>query len=115
MKEREIKHCLECGKKLLGRIDKKYCNDSCKSAFLNRKYRVANREIGRINRILKNNHKILSDIMVDGVYECSTRELFIKGFNFDYFTSLDPQAPPVMYCYEIGYQINSERVWIITA
>lgn len=113
--EKGIKHCLECGKKLSGRADKKYCNDSCRSAFLNRKYRVANREIGRINRILKNNHKILSDIMVNGVYECSTRELFIKGFNFDYFTSLDPQALPVMYCYEIGYQITGDRVRIISA
>lgn len=113
--EEKARICEECGKKIFGRADKRFCNDSCRAAFSNRKYRYENKVVHTIDRILKKNHSILKELISKGVNECSTRELFLKGFNFGYFTSADPLALHVMYCYEIGYQINGERIRIITA
>lgn len=33
------KHCLSCGETITGRTDKKFCSDSCRVYFNNRKYR----------------------------------------------------------------------------
>ena len=32
----EAKKCLECGDKVVGRIDKKFCSDYCRNAFNNK-------------------------------------------------------------------------------
>ena len=29
------KQCLECGEKIVGRIDKKFCSDACRNAYNN--------------------------------------------------------------------------------
>lgn len=104
--------CKECGKLLSGRIDKKFCNDNCRSSYANRKYREQNKEINRINKILKRNHSILSSILSGGASECFTRDLFIKGFSFDYFTSINTTEQIEIYCYDISYRIEGEVVRI---
>ena len=30
------KQCLECGDKIVGRIDKKFCSDGCRNAYNNK-------------------------------------------------------------------------------
>lgn len=39
MKESVQKQCLICGETITGRTDKKFCSDSCRVYFNNRKYR----------------------------------------------------------------------------
>lgn len=51
MKESEMeKLCPVCGKKIIGRVDKKFCNEQCKSDFHNKEYRDKR---ARINKFKK--------------------------------------------------------------
>lgn len=110
--EKGIRCCLECGKRIYGRLDKKFCNDTCRATFLNRKYRGEDRELHFVNRILKKNHRILNNLVSNGITECFTRELYLKGFNFDYFTSIKKGTHSVTYCYDIGYRIKGKKLLI---
>lgn len=98
--------CVECGKELLGRSDRKFCCAECRTAFHNREYRRKNREILRINKILRKNHIILENALAHKRNICSTKYLYEEGFNFDYFTSLDVLhygGMPKMVCYDLAY------------
>lgn len=74
---------------------------------------MENREIHHINRILKKNHTILNTMISSGVRECSTKELYFKGFNFEYFTSIKKGSHSVIYCYDIGYRVKGKKIIII--
>ncbi len=102
--EEKARKCKECGKNIYGRVDKKFCNDTCRATFSNRKYRSENREILTINRILKRNYSILKALSSKGITKCTTRELYLKGFDFGYFTSANPDTN-TYFCYNIEYQI----------
>jgi hypothetical protein len=55
----EQKVCLECGKPLMGRIDKKFCNTRCRNDYNNAHYGQTTNYIRKVNRILKRNRQIL--------------------------------------------------------
>lgn len=108
----DIRYCLNCGEVIHGRVDKRFCNDSCRVTFFNKRYRTENKEIKKINRILKKNHAILNNLRSNGKSECSIYDLFSRGFLFDYFTSIEISDVIIHYCYDIPYQINRENVKI---
>src|SRR5690625_7838405 len=45
----EERKCFECEEQLRGRLDKKFCNDSCRNSFNNAKNREKNALIKRTN------------------------------------------------------------------
>ena len=47
------KECLECGTKLMGRADKKFCNDQCRNSYNNNINKDANEYVRRVNVILR--------------------------------------------------------------
>jgi len=53
--------CLECGDKIKGRSDKKFCNDACRSAHHNKKNKVVSNPQKTINNLLSKNRRILKD------------------------------------------------------
>ena len=112
MEKKYHKRCQECGRTIFGRADKRFCNDTCRSAHSNRKYREANKNMLAINRILKKNHLILHNILSEGRDRCPTKELYYKGFNFDYFTSVKDGPTAITCCYDIGYRTDGETTLI---
>lgn len=56
------KKCLECGEKIVGRADKKFCNDYCRNAYNNNLHKDSKNLIRNINNKLKKNYKILSEL-----------------------------------------------------
>ena len=101
----EKKTCPVCGDPIIGRIDKKFCSDQCRNAFNNQQNIHTSETIRSINKILKNNHKILSLLNPDGKTKVSRKKLVSKGFNFDYFTSIynTQKGTTYYFCYEQGY------------
>ncbi len=82
--------CLNCGIKLQGRADKKYCSLSCKNAF-NATQRRQTRSVTRdVDRILHRNHEILQTIMGEKRKKMmiARLELTKMGFHFDYLTGI---------------------------
>ena len=97
------KTCLACGAKLHGRADKKFCSDQCRSGF-NNNIKADNRDyIRHVNYILRKNRRILTQLQLEGKTQVGIETLRIKGFDFNYFTSLHQSADGINYfCYDHG-------------
>lgn len=104
MEEAERK-CMECEKRLLGRIDKKFCNDSCRNSYNNAKNRVKNALIKRINTQLRRNYRILSKYNKEDKTTVARQTLSLEGFNFELFTSIYTTKSNTIYyfIYDQGY------------
>jgi len=101
----EKRTCLECGAPLKGRIDQKFCNDSCRNAYNNKKASVSTNFMRKVNRILKQNHSILEELNPEEKTTTFKSSLEKHGFNFNYFTSIyTTQTGRVYYfVYDQGY------------
>ena len=84
-----MKNCLQCGQRLFGRRDKKFCNDFCRNTF-NNQLNKENVEVIRItNNKLKKNHKILRSLLETNKEQITRTELELLGFDFNLVTSFD--------------------------
>jgi len=110
----ETMNCKECGDRLVGRSDKKFCSDYCRNTFNNRKYRDRREAMRSTNRILKQNYQILLSYYQSGKTVTRTDELEQNGFNFNYFTRFqNDSGEKKAYCYDIAYSvINQEKVYL---
>ena len=55
-----MKTCLECGEKIVGREDKKFCSDGCRNAYNNKINKDSTNFMRNINNKLRKNYRILS-------------------------------------------------------
>ena len=97
--------CLDCGATLMGRVDKKFCNDQCRNNYHNKENREDSNFIRNINIILKKNRSILKKLNPTGKGKVKKQELVTLGFNFKYFTNLYKTKDGRIYyfVYEHGY------------
>lgn len=106
MNARQAKpRCLECGELIVGRADKKFCDDSCRSNFHNKTREDSVNLIRNVNYRLRKNRKILEELNPKGKSR-TTREVLLKrGFDFRYITSYyTTKANKTYYfVYEQGY------------
>ena len=56
------KVCLECGEKIVGREDKKFCSDGCRNAYNNKMNKDSNNLMRNINNKLRKNYRILCEL-----------------------------------------------------
>lgn len=105
MSKTEQRACLECGERLIGRADKKFCSDACRIAWNNRLNRNDTRYMTHVNNILRRNRRILQSLNPTGKTRISRDRMLEKGFDFTYFTSLYKTREGAIYhyCYEQGY------------
>ena len=100
-----MKNCLECHDKLVGREDKKFCCDGCRSAFNNRKNKDSTNLMRNINYVLRKNYRILSELNPESKAKTTRKKLINKGFDFTYFTHILQTKTGNTYCflYSQGY------------
>lgn len=105
MSKTEEKVCLECGDKIKGRADKKFCSDPCRIAYNNKLNSDETNYVRNVNNILRKNRRILMGLNTTGKTRVSRDKLNEKGFDFTYFTSLykTKDGAVYYYCYEQGY------------
>lgn len=101
----EKRNCLECGQKLSGRKDQKYCSDFCRNAYNNKLNEDSNKYVRRINGILRKNRRILEKLNPDGKVTTDGITLAEEGFNFHYYTNIytTKKGSQYFFCYEHGY------------
>ncbi len=107
--------CLECGKKITGRSDKKFCNDACRNAFNNKQNKDSSNLMRNINNKLRKNYRILSEQnFTDGKAKNTREKLTLEGFDFDYFTNFKvyKNGAEYRFIYDIGYKLLEEN-WIL--
>lgn len=97
--------CLECGTKLIGRVDKKFCNDQCRNNYHNKENREDTAVVRSINSILRKNRSILKRFNPTGKSKVKGTDLTNMGFNFKYFTNIYTTKDKRVYyfVYEHGY------------
>lgn len=85
-----MKDCLECGKGIAGREDKKFCCDACRNTYNNKMNKDSNNFMRNINNKLRKNYRILIELNTnkDNKSKISRNKLLTKGFDFDYFTNI---------------------------
>jgi hypothetical protein len=105
MAKTQEKTCLECGDKIIGRADKKFCSDQCRISYNNQLNSDETNYVRNVNNILRKNRRILMELNTTGKTRLSRDKLNEKGFDFSYFTSLYKTKEGALYhyCYEQGY------------
>lgn len=111
-----LKICLNCGKTVLGRIDKKFCDDQCRNTFNNQQYAVTNNLIRNINHALKKNRNILESMIPSGqeLFKTNRDRLLSAGFQFKYYSHCfqNKKGNQYHYCYDYGY-LALEGGWFL--
>jgi hypothetical protein len=110
------KQCLSCGKTLKGRIDKKFCDDYCRTQYNNQLKAEDTAVIKKINAVLRSNRRILERQIAPGeeMGKCPRQKLADAGYNFQYLTHqyTNKKGNVYFFCYEYGYLLL-EGDWVL--
>lgn len=110
------RHCLECGKPLKGRLDKKFCDDYCRNAYNNRQNSDQNNFVRNVNNTLRKNRRLLENVIREGeeMGKCPRQRLADAGFDFQYHTHqyTNRKGNVYTFCYEFGY-LPLEGDWLL--
>jgi hypothetical protein len=112
MIEKTLKECPECGDKIIGRADKKFCSDQCRNTYNNKLNSDTSNTVRNINNILRKNRRILQDLnKQSGKTMVAKDTLLSNGLNFTYFTHMYTTKKGVIYyfCYEQGYLFLEDK------
>lgn len=107
--------CPECGSKIIGRADKKFCNDGCRNSYNNKQNKDSTNLMRNINNRLRKNYRILIALeFIDGKFKCNKEKLRKKGFDFDYITNIRTYKNGAEYrfVYNIGYKYLDDG-WLL--
>ena len=116
MAKTEEKLCLECGEKIKGRVDKKFCSDICRIGYNNKLNSDETNYVRNVSNILRKNRRILIDLNTTGKTQVTRTKLNAKGFHFGYFTNTytTKEGAQYKYCYEQGYlEVDKDRFLLV--
>jgi predicted nucleic acid-binding Zn ribbon protein len=97
--------CPECGNKILGRADKKFCSDGCRNAHNNALNKDTKNLMRNVNNRLRKNYRILESLNPTGKTKIGKDKLQRGGFDFSHFTSIytTKAGTTYYYVYDQGY------------
>lgn len=104
--------CSECNKVLVGRIDKKFCTDQCRTSYNNKPENRSNDTIRNINRVLVNNRRILESIVGNKSEVRTSRVMLIsRGYEPEFCTHqlLKEDGTAKTGCYDFVLENESEN------
>ena len=112
-----ITNCLTCNNELRGRVDKKFCDDQCRTTY-NNLQKAEPPLVKEITAALKKNRRIMGTLIPveTGKIKVSLQKLLAKGFNFAYHTHTYTTKVGTQYtfCYEYGYlKIDNEHYMLV--
>ncbi|HLT71846.1 MAG TPA: hypothetical protein VKZ75_04315 [Cyclobacteriaceae bacterium] len=110
-----IRTCLECGERVTGRLDKKFCSDLCRVSYNNRLNAPAIRYVKNVTHALMRNRRVLLALNPTGKCRVSEEQLLQKGFDFRYFTSQYTTRGGAVYryCFEQGYLKMDNHAYLL--
>ncbi|HQZ24106.1 MAG TPA: hypothetical protein PLD18_02305 [Flavobacterium sp.] len=109
------KTCLECGDKIVGREDKKFCSDGCRNAYNNKINKDSTNFMRNVNNKLRKNYRILSALNVDGKGKTTKSKLLSKGFDFEFFTNIlaTKTGNTYYFVYDQGYRLLDDDYYLL--
>ena len=103
--------CLSCGKLLIGRSDKKFCDPYCKSSYHYKKsVEEEPRFYNKVDRQLKLNRKILKHYNKAGKATLRAETILELGFDPNFFTHYwkNKKGDVYLFVYEYGFLKRKE-------
>ena len=109
------RNCPECGEKIVGREDKKFCSDACRNAYNNKINKDSTNLMRNVNNALRRNYRILTELNADGKTKTTKAKLAGQGFDFNYFTNLlqTKTGNTYYFVYEQGYMALENDYYIL--
>ncbi|WP_295335413.1 hypothetical protein [Flavobacterium sp.] len=109
------KYCLECGERIIGREDKKFCGDGCRNAFNNKMNKDCNNYMRNTNNKLRRNYRILAELNTEGKSKTSRLKLLNKGFDFEYLTNIrtTKSGNTYYFIYDQGYMAVENDFYVL--
>jgi predicted nucleic acid-binding Zn ribbon protein len=109
------KTCLECGDKIVGREDKKFCSDGCRNAYNNKINKDSTNFMRNVNNKLRKNYRILSGLNNDGKGKSTKSKLLSKGFDFEFFTNIlqTKTGNTYYFVYDQGYRVLEDDYYML--
>ena len=106
--------CPECGDKIIGRSDKKFCSDACRNAYNNKQNKVVTNYMRNINNKLRKNHRLLEEHNTEGKTKVNREKLIHAGFDFDFVTQIVTykNGSQYFFVYNQGYKILDNN-WLL--
>ncbi len=115
--ETALKKCLMCDKTLRGRVDKKFCDDYCRSNYNNSQKDKPDEYVKHVNNTLLKNRKILAAVLPEQEEMAKTTldKLTQKGFVFKYHTHTykNKKDQTYFFCYDYGYLPLGENWFLV--
>lgn len=114
-------NCLSCGKELIGRSDKKYCDAYCKSSYQYKKSKSETPSFyTKVHKQLQKNRKLLKHYNKAGKATIRAAILLEQGFNPKFFTHYwkNKKGDVYLFVYEYGFlkrkENNTEKYILVT-
>lgn len=110
--------CLNCGAKIHGRSDKKFCGIDCKNAYNYTKRQETKSVTKIIDQLLHKNHHILSTLIGTQRKRMKIDRLELEkmGFSFKYITGyyVNSQNKKYHYVYDFAWmEFSNQEIMII--
>lgn len=108
--------CLACKEPIVGRSDKRFCRDGCRNLYNNQRNSVPNRFVRGVNVILKQNRRILRELLgEENRAKVSRDKLLSSGMQFDFYTNQlrNAKGENYFFVYEFGYLPLNKEVYIV--
>lgn len=107
--------CLDCGSKIFGRADRKFCSDACRINYHNSRRKRDEHLVRLINKQLKRNRDILEKHHRANRLYVPINQLHLEGLREKYHTHTAVNgAFNVHYFYEYGISFENAtmvRIW----
>lgn len=102
--------CLQCGKAIVGRADKRFCDAYCRNSFNNQNKSTDERHINWVNAAIRKNRRILKTLCPEGKATVRRDVLDMMGFDYRFISGLfQTNSGPYYLCYDLGYKPIEER------
>lgn len=113
--EDEHRTCLECGREVYGRTDKKFCNDSCRNKFHNRRHNEEKKIIERTLNALYRNHEYLGNLLKAGINAIDIDIAKLSGFEPEIITGWRKTRSKhsECRCFDIKYCLTERKIFRI--
>ncbi|MEQ8360034.1 MAG: hypothetical protein RH860_11150 [Cytophagales bacterium] len=109
MEKLEERECKQCGKKIIGRKDKRFCDYNCRNDYHNELKKNSEVYMNKVNLILRHNRNLLLRFCPEGralVFEAELLRLgFVPGFFTGLYTSKSG-GNEYKLCFEFGFRNN---------
>jgi hypothetical protein len=98
-------NCLQCGKSIHGRADKKFCSDPCRNTYNNQLNADSTNFVRNTNNALRKNRRILAAKCTEEKAKVTRKTLELKGFDFNLITSIrtTKKGSTYYFVYDYGY------------